>query len=52
MEITRPTIDTSFGVHAWIDRRRDEYERTSKSVRVIGVVGWTGLALSALMRLG
>jgi hypothetical protein len=52
MEITRPAFDTSLGAHAWVDRRRDEFHRTSMPIRVIGVLGWAALLVSALARLG
>lgn len=51
MEITRPALDPSLGVHAWIDRRRREFDRTSPAVRVIGAVGWAAFVVSALTRL-
>jgi phage tail sheath protein FI len=52
MEITRPALDTSFGLHAWIDRRRGEFDRTSTAVRVMGAVGWAAFVVSAVARLG
>jgi hypothetical protein len=52
MEITRPALETSPGVQAWIDRRRGEFDRTPVALRVIGAVGWAALAVSVIARLG
>jgi hypothetical protein len=50
MEITRPSLDTTFGAPAWIERRRDEFNRTSTGIRVVGALGWGVMALSLLLR--
>jgi hypothetical protein len=48
MQISRAGISSESTVQAWIDRRRDEYQRTSTALRVTGAVGWGLVALVAL----
>jgi hypothetical protein len=50
MEITRPSValETPAGMQSWIDRRREEYRHTSKTLKVVGSIGWLLVALNVV----
>jgi hypothetical protein len=49
MEITRPSVDTPFAVHSWTERVRGDFGRTSRTLRVVGAVGWAGIVLRLVL---